>query len=150
MGFYSTFQVNVNRANICWIRTAFGEQRGLVGKWESRQEQAKWKESYENEGGLFEGGADLAALQRLRRPVVVHHAAWRFSLSSEQEAAELIHLTNKERQGKTVKDNHGLTCIDWVTKNTMGCFQHILYKSIMTSASTAGLPNETMLFQWSI
>lgn len=64
-------------------------------------------------GGLFEGGADLAALQRLRRTVVVHHAAWRFSLSSEQEAAELSHLMKKERQGgKMVKDNQCLTSIN--------------------------------------
>lgn len=54
-------------------------------------------------GGLSEGGADLAALQRLGRPVVVHHAARRFSLSSEQEAAEHGHLMRRERQGgKTV------------------------------------------------
>lgn len=41
---------------------------------------------------LFEGGADLTAPQRLRRPVVVHHAAWSFSISTEHEAAELGHL----------------------------------------------------------
>lgn len=50
--------------------------------------------------GLFERGADLTALQRLRRPVVVHHAAWSVSLSSEEEAAELGHLMRKDRQGE--------------------------------------------------
>lgn len=47
---------------------------------------------------LFEGGADLTALQRLRGSVVVHHAAWSFFIPSEEEAAELGHLMRKERQ----------------------------------------------------
>lgn len=52
--------------------------------------QMKWN--------LFEGGTDLTALQRLRRPVVVYHAAWSFSFSSEEEGAECGHLMRKERQ----------------------------------------------------
>lgn len=51
--------------------------------------------------GLFEGSADLTALQRLRRPVVVHHAAWSLSFSSEEQAAELCHL---EEDTRTKKD----------------------------------------------
>ncbi len=48
---------------------------------------------------LLEGGADLTALQRLGRPIVVNHAARRFSFSSEQQAAELGHLIGKKRKG---------------------------------------------------
>lgn len=49
--------------------------------------------------GLFEGGTDPTALQRLRRSVVVHHAAWSFSVSSEQETTELGHLMKEGTQG---------------------------------------------------
>lgn len=59
--------------------------------------------------GLFEGGADLAALQRLRGTVVVHHAARSFSFSSEQEAAEHGHLKRTERQDKREKDHINIT-----------------------------------------
>lgn len=50
------------------------------------------------EQGLFEGGTDPTALQRLRRSVVVHHAAWSFSVSREQEAAEHGHLMRERRE----------------------------------------------------
>lgn len=52
---------------------------------------------------LFEGGTDLTALQRLRRPVVVYHAAWSFSFSSEEEGAELGHLMRKTIHGERKK-----------------------------------------------
>lgn len=46
---------------------------------------------------LLEGGADQAALERLRRTVVVHHVAWIFSFSGEQQAAEHGHLMSKKK-----------------------------------------------------
>lgn len=65
------------------------------------------KEAMKMKQGLFEGGADLTALQRLRRPVVVRHAAWRFSFSSEEEAAELGHLMRKgDTQRKRKRGNN--------------------------------------------
>lgn len=47
--------------------------------------------------GLLEGGADQAALERLRRTVVVHHVAWIFSFSGEEQAAERGHLVSKKK-----------------------------------------------------
>lgn len=52
---------------------------------------------------LFEGGTDLTALKRLRWPVVVNHAAWSFSLSSEEEGTELGHLKRKKIHGERKK-----------------------------------------------
>lgn len=42
--------------------------------------------------GLLEGSADGATLERLRRAVVVHHAALGLALGREEQAAELGHL----------------------------------------------------------
>ncbi len=58
--------------------------------------------------GSFEGGADLTALQRLRRPVVVHHAAWSVSFSGEEEAAELGHLCRADTD-RLLEDDPGDT-----------------------------------------
>lgn len=46
---------------------------------------------------LLEGGADQAALERLRRTVVVHHVAWILSFSGEEQAAEHGHLMSKKK-----------------------------------------------------
>lgn len=73
---------------------------GLRGYWKGGKDEQRGKDAMKMKQGLFEGGADPTALQRLRRPVVVHHAAWRVSLSSEEEAAEFCHLMRKERQGE--------------------------------------------------
>lgn len=41
---------------------------------------------------LLEGGAESSTLERLGRTVVVHHAALRLALSTEEQAAEFSHL----------------------------------------------------------
>lgn len=50
--------------------------------------------------GLFERGSDLTIFQRLRRPVVVHHAAWSLSVASEEEAAEPGHLKRDKEESR--------------------------------------------------
>lgn len=56
-------------------------------------EVLRWQDS-------LEGGADQAALEWLRRTVVVHHVAWIFSFSGEEQAAEHDHLMRRRKQHK--------------------------------------------------
>uniref|UniRef100_A0AAV2L861 Uncharacterized protein n=1 Tax=Knipowitschia caucasica TaxID=637954 RepID=A0AAV2L861_KNICA len=49
---------------------------------------------------LLEGGPDGAALERLRGPVVVHHAALSLTFGREEETTESGHLRKHEMEMK--------------------------------------------------
>lgn len=55
---------------------------------------------------LFKGSPDPTTLEELRRSEVVHHVAQRFSVPSEEEAAELSHLVKQNRSKEAI--NHTL------------------------------------------
>lgn len=72
-----------------WLKGGGGRERA------TGQKKGKRKGG---RGVLLEGSTDRATLERLRRTVVVHHAALGLALSGEEQTAEFGHLWKGRRQ----------------------------------------------------